>query len=121
MTISERVDILCRRAGKWLLVPLQGELPFFVVCTLMLALCPVATLVVCYGFDLAHTLVWLAFYVGTSVFFSWIGCWLVWLLKKQAWDDLLHHVPTPNLKKIFWTNDAATWTIDAIFLKEVLK
>ena len=42
-------------------------------------------------------------------------------LKQQAWDDLFHHVPTPNLKKLFWTNDAATWVVDAIFLKEVLK
>lgn len=42
-------------------------------------------------------------------------------LKQQAWDDLFHHVPTPNLQKLFWTNDAATWVVDAIFLKEVLK
>lgn len=42
-------------------------------------------------------------------------------LKQQAWNDLFHHVPTPNLQKLFWTNDAATWVVDAIFLKEVLK
>ncbi len=81
MTISERVKSLCRRALDGILAPLQGELPFFVVNTLLLALCPVAALVVSGGFDFAHSLVWLAFYVGTSVFFSWIGCCLVWLLK----------------------------------------
>ena len=42
-------------------------------------------------------------------------------LGQEAWDDLLNHVPRPNLRQLFWTNDAATWTVDAIFLKEVLR
>ena len=40
-------------------------------------------------------------------------------LKKQAWDDLLQHVPLVN-KQMIWTNDCATWTLDAIFLKETI-
>ena len=40
-------------------------------------------------------------------------------LKKQAWDDLLQHVPLEN-KQMIWTNDCATWTLDAIFLKETI-
>ena len=42
-------------------------------------------------------------------------------LKQQAWTDLLNHIPAPRRSPQFWTNDAATWTHDAIFLKEVLK
>ena len=41
------------------------------------------------------------------------------LLKQQAWDDLLHHIPLTNRQTI-WTNDCATWTLDAIFLKETI-
>ena len=40
-------------------------------------------------------------------------------LKQQAWDDLLHHIPLTNRQTI-WTNDCATWTLDAIFLKETI-
>ncbi len=40
-------------------------------------------------------------------------------LKKQAWDDLLNHLPLTN-KQTIWTNDCATWTLDAIFLKETI-
>ncbi len=40
-------------------------------------------------------------------------------LKQQAWDDLLHHLPLSN-KSTIWTNDCATWTLDAIFLKETI-
>ena len=40
-------------------------------------------------------------------------------LKKEAWDDLLHHLPLTN-KQVIWTNDCATWTLDAIFLKETI-
>ena len=40
-------------------------------------------------------------------------------LKKQAWDDLLQHLPLTN-KQMIWTNDCATWTLDAIFLKETI-
>ena len=40
-------------------------------------------------------------------------------LKKQAWDDLLNHQPLKN-KTTVWTNDCATWTLDAIFLKETI-
>ena len=40
-------------------------------------------------------------------------------LKKQAWDDLLQHQPLTN-KQMIWTNDCATWTLDAIFLKETI-
>ena len=42
-------------------------------------------------------------------------------LKQQAWSDLLNHIPTPGQSATFWTNNAATWTLDAIFLKEVIK
>lgn len=40
-------------------------------------------------------------------------------LKQQAWDDLLHHLPLSH-KSTIWTNDCATWTLDAIFLKETI-
>jgi len=40
-------------------------------------------------------------------------------LKKQAWDDLLNHLPLAPKPQI-WTNDCATWSMDAIFLKEVI-
>lgn len=40
-------------------------------------------------------------------------------LKKQAWDDLLNHIPLAPKPQI-WTNDCATWSMDAIFLKEVI-
>lgn len=41
-------------------------------------------------------------------------------LKATAWDDLLNHRPLDTNKKILSTNDCATWTLDAIFLKEVI-
>lgn len=41
-------------------------------------------------------------------------------LKATAWDDLLNHRPLDANKKILSTNDCATWTLDAIFLKEVI-
>ena len=40
-------------------------------------------------------------------------------LKQQAWNDLLNHLPLTN-KQTIWTNDCATWTLDAIFLKETI-
>jgi hypothetical protein len=40
-------------------------------------------------------------------------------LKKQAWDDLLNHQPLA-IKTTIWSNDCATWTLDAIFLKETI-
>ncbi len=40
-------------------------------------------------------------------------------LKQEAWDDLLLHIPLKNTRQI-WTNDCATWTLDAIFLKETI-
>ena len=39
--------------------------------------------------------------------------------KQEAWDDLLHHLPLGN-KQTIWTNDCATWTLDAIFMKETI-
>ena len=42
------------------------------------------------------------------------------MLKATAWDDLLNHSPLDANKKILSTNDCATWTLDAIFLKEVI-
>ena len=39
--------------------------------------------------------------------------------KKEAWDDLLNHLPLSN-KQTIWTNDCATWTLDAIFMKETI-
>lgn len=41
-------------------------------------------------------------------------------LKATAWDDLLNYRPLDANKKILSTNDCATWTLDAIFLKEVI-
>lgn len=41
-------------------------------------------------------------------------------LKATAWDDLLNHLPLDKRNKILSTNDCATWTLDAIFLKEVI-
>lgn len=41
-------------------------------------------------------------------------------LKATAWDDLLNHRPLDKRNKILSTNDCATWTLDAIFLKEVI-
>jgi len=40
-------------------------------------------------------------------------------LKQRAWDDLLRRLPLKNRFTI-WTNDCATWTLDAIFLKEAI-
>lgn len=42
------------------------------------------------------------------------------MLKATAWDDLLNHLPLDKRNKILSTNDCATWTLDAIFLKEVI-
>lgn len=39
-------------------------------------------------------------------------------MKEQAWNDLMH-LPLRNIQTI-WTNDCATWTLDAIFLKETI-
>lgn len=39
-------------------------------------------------------------------------------LKQDAWDDLLNNIPLRRRTQI-WTNDCATWTLDAIFMKEV--
>lgn len=39
--------------------------------------------------------------------------------KKEAWDDILNHLPLAPKPQI-WSNDCATWTLDAIFLKEVI-
>ena len=41
-------------------------------------------------------------------------------LQSKAWNDLLNHIPLRNRTTI-WTNDCATWTLDAIFMKEVLQ
>lgn len=47
--------------------------------------------------------------------------------KQTAWQDLLKHRPLPatweetQQRPSVWTNDCATWTLDAIFLKEVIK
>lgn len=38
----------------------------------------------------------------------------------NAWNDLLHNMPFSNRECIF-TNDAATWTLDAIFMQEISK
>lgn len=40
--------------------------------------------------------------------------------KQEAWDDLLNHIPLKSRRQI-WTNDLATWTLDAIFLKETIR
>lgn len=39
--------------------------------------------------------------------------------KQEAWDDLLNHLPLAPKPQI-WSNDCATWTLDAIFLKETI-
>ena len=41
-------------------------------------------------------------------------------LKSDSWNVLLNHLPLSN-KPTLWTNDCATWTLDAIFLKEVIR
>ncbi|MCR5312278.1 MAG: DUF1080 domain-containing protein [Bacteroidaceae bacterium] len=41
-------------------------------------------------------------------------------LKERAWKNLLQHNPLQNDFNI-WTNDCATWTVDAIFMKEVIR
>lgn len=40
--------------------------------------------------------------------------------KTNAWNDLLKHSPFSNSAH-FFTNDAATWTLDAIFMQETAK
>lgn len=40
--------------------------------------------------------------------------------RQEAWDDLLNHIPLKSKRQI-WTNDCATWTLDAIFLKETIR
>jgi len=40
-------------------------------------------------------------------------------LRNEAWSDLMRSVPLRNTAMV-WTNDCATWTLDAIFLKEVI-
>ena len=40
-------------------------------------------------------------------------------LKRDAWNDLMNHIPLRN-RMVVWTNDCATWTLDAIFLKETI-
>ncbi len=39
--------------------------------------------------------------------------------RQEAWNDLLNHIPLKYRRQI-WTNDCATWTLDAIFLKETI-
>lgn len=41
-------------------------------------------------------------------------------LKQQAWQDLLSNPPLTPSKPTIWTNDCATWTLDAIFMKETI-
>lgn len=44
--------------------------------------------------------------------------------KEEAWNDLLNNMPLPNNKTTkpqIWTNDCATWTLDAVFMKETIK
>ncbi len=49
-------------------------------------------------------------------------------LRTQAWDDLLRHLPLPpssdasaKPRMQIYTNDCATWTLDAIFMQEVVR
>ncbi|MBQ0047308.1 MAG: hypothetical protein KBT33_07315 [Prevotellaceae bacterium] len=41
-------------------------------------------------------------------------------LKQQAWNDLFFNPPLSERKSTIWTNDCATWTLDAIFMKETI-
>jgi len=41
-------------------------------------------------------------------------------LKEQAWKELLNNKPLSTNKSSIYTNDCATWTIDAIFIKETI-
>jgi len=41
-------------------------------------------------------------------------------LESKAWNDLFRRIPLKDRTTI-WTNDCATWTLDAIFTKEVLR
>lgn len=45
--------------------------------------------------------------------------------KSEAWNDLLNHIPLRQINNSkhnyqIWTNDCATWTLDAIFMKETI-
>lgn len=40
--------------------------------------------------------------------------------RQEAWQDLLNHLPLGPKSQI-WTNDCATWTLDAIFMKETIR
>jgi hypothetical protein len=42
-------------------------------------------------------------------------------LRQTAWKDFLDRRPTLQGADMIWTNEAAAWTLDAIFIKEVLR
>ncbi len=50
------------------------------------------------------------------------GAWRTGDMKSglKAWSDILNRLPLSGANTI-WTNDCATWTLDAIFIKEVIK
>ena len=39
---------------------------------------------------------------------------------KAAWDSLVNNLPLSQ-KASIWTNDCATWTMDAIFMQETIR
>ena len=50
------------------------------------------------------------------------GAWRTGDVKSglKAWSDILNRLPLSGSNTI-WTNDCATWTLDAIFIKEVIR
>ena len=42
-------------------------------------------------------------------------------LRQTAWKDFLDRRPTLQGADMIWTNEAAAWTLDAIFIKEVIR
>ena len=53
-----------------------------------------------------------------------LQAWAAWQgmapLAQQAWDSLLENLPLAP-KPSLWTNDCATWTMDAIFMQETIR
>ena len=53
-----------------------------------------------------------------------LQAWAAWQgmapLAQQAWKSLLDNTPLSG-KETLWTNDCATWTMDAIFMQETIR
>ena len=53
-----------------------------------------------------------------------LQAWAAWQgmapLAQQAWKSLLDNTPLSG-KETLWSNDCATWTMDAIFMQETIR